>query len=142
MYFSTELRDRIRTAAADRCGYCQSPQHLVLGTLEIEHILPRSRGGTSDESNLWLACRVCNNFKSDRIDGWDPRTGQVVALFEPRRQMWFDHFRWSLDGTRIIGRTTWGRATVITLQLNNVVAVTVRRYWVSAGWHPPEPANQ
>jgi L-lactate dehydrogenase (cytochrome) len=31
-----------------------------------------------------------------------------------------------------------GRATVIALQLNHVMAVMVRREWVAAGWHPPE----
>ena len=42
------------------------------------------------------------------------------------------------DGTEIIGKTPCERATVIALQLNNLIAVTVRRQWVSAGWHPPE----
>jgi hypothetical protein len=42
-----------------------------------------------------------------------------------------------VDGTRIIGRTPVGRATVEALRLNNEVAVEVRRNWVLAGWHPP-----
>jgi hypothetical protein len=37
----------------------------------------------------------------------------------------------------ILGRTMTGRATVVALSLNNLVAVTVRRNWVTAGWHPP-----
>jgi hypothetical protein len=41
------------------------------------------------------------------------------------------------DGTRIIGLTACGRATALALQLNNVIAVMVRREWVAAGWHPP-----
>lgn len=132
-----ELRERIRREADYRCGYCLSPQHLVLGTLEIEHLLPRSRGGSDEESNLWLACRLCNNFKSDRTSLCDPQTGEEVLLFNPRRNRWSEHFRWSDDGTRILARTACGRATVIALQLNNVVAVNVRRNWVMAGWHPP-----
>jgi hypothetical protein len=44
---------------------------------------------------------------------------------------------WSDDGTRIIGRTASRRATVVALQLNNMIAVMVRRNWVAAGWHPP-----
>ena len=59
-----ELRARIREQARDRCGYCLSPQHLVLGQLEIDHILPTAKGGTDDEENLWLACRLCNGFKA------------------------------------------------------------------------------
>jgi hypothetical protein len=28
---------RVRAAARHRCGYCLSPQHLVMARLEIEH---------------------------------------------------------------------------------------------------------
>ena len=38
-------------------------------------------------------------------------------------ERWSDHFTWSADGTRILGRTPCGRATVVCLQLNNVIAV-------------------
>ena len=37
----------------------------------------------------------------------------------------------------IVGRTATGRATVVALSLNKLVAVTVPRNWVTAGWHPP-----
>lgn len=60
-----------------------------------------------------------------------------VRLFNPRTQQWSKHFAWSEDGTEIIGITACGRATAIALHLNNNIAVTVRRQWVSAGWHPP-----
>ena len=33
--------------------------------LEIEHIIPLAKGGTDDESNLWLACPICNGHKSE-----------------------------------------------------------------------------
>ncbi len=32
----------------------------------IDHIIPRSKGGTNDRKNLCLACRRCNNAKGDR----------------------------------------------------------------------------
>ena len=133
-----EIRARVRAAAGERCGYCLSPQYLVLGQLEIEHIIPRARGGSDDEDNLWLACRLCNNAKGVQTECLDPDTGQRVRLFDPRRQSWTDHFSWSADGTRVLGQTPCGRATVLALQLNGLVAVTVRRCWVAAGWHPPK----
>ena len=80
--------------------------------LEIDHILPRAHGR-------------------------DPLTGRRIRLFHPRRQRWGRHFQWNSDGTMILGRTATGRTTVVALNLNNLVAVTVRRNWVSAGWHPP-----
>jgi hypothetical protein len=137
-YIPTEARDRVRAQAGDRCGYCLSPQRLVLGWLEIEHIVPKAAGGSDDEENLWLGCRMCNNFKAAQTEAIDPETGQRIRLFNPRRQKWTDHFAWSDDGTRILGRTPWGRATVIALQLNNIIAVMVRAEWVAAGWHPPQ----
>jgi len=132
-----EIRQRIREEAGHRCGYCLSPQHLVLGVLEIEHIVPKACGGMDDESNLWLSCRLCNSFKAVQTKALDPITGRRVKLFHPRRQNWARHFRWNDDGTSVLGLTPCGRATVLALQLNNLFAVTVRREWVRAGWHPP-----
>jgi hypothetical protein len=114
---------------------------LVLGPLEIEHLLPRAAGGTDDEANLWLACRLCNNAKRTQTHAIDPYSGRRVRLFNPRVQRWRRHFYWSVDGTQIIGRTASGRATAIALQLNNLIAVMVRHAWVSAGWHPPTEDN-
>ena len=132
-----EIEQRVRSEAGDRCGYCLSPQHLVFGKLEIDHLVPVSRGGSDDEENLWLACRMCNNFKASQICGVDPETKQIVPLFNPRQLRWSDHFGWSADGKMMMGLTECGRATVIALQLNNLVATTVRSFWVQAGWHPP-----
>jgi hypothetical protein len=132
-----EVRTRVRAQAGDQCGYCRTPQRYILGWLEVEHIIPKARGGTDDEENLWLACRMCNGFKGTQTHGRDPVTGRRVRLFNPRRQRWSRHYTWSTDGTRIIGRTVCGRATVVALQLNHIIAVTVRREWAAAGWHPP-----
>ncbi|MGH9945504.1 MAG: HNH endonuclease [Pyrinomonadaceae bacterium] len=132
------LRRRVREAALNRCGYCLSPQTYVMSRLEVEHIIPRARGGSDDESNLWLSCGLCNRYKGTQIAGTDPEGGVTAApLFNPRLDTWHEHFRWSPDGTQIIGVTPVGRATVAALQLNNELAVEVRRNWVLAGWHPP-----
>lgn len=132
-----KVEERVREAAGHRCGYCLSPQQLVLGKLEIEHLIPSSRAGADEEENLWLACRMCNNFKAAQTHAHDPDTQQSVVLFNPRQQSWEEHFEWSGDGQKIIGRTACGRATVLALQLNNLIAMAVRRNWIAAGWHPP-----
>lgn len=135
----TAIDQRVREAARHRCGYCLSPQHLVMARLEVEHIIPRARGGTDEESNLWLACPICNGHKSDKVEGIDPQTGTLVPLFNPRVQPWVDHFTWTTDGLRIVGLTATGRATVVALHLSDDPdAITVRSYWVLAGWHPPK----
>jgi len=137
-HISEEVKTRVRTQARNQCGYCLSLQKYVLGILEIEHIIPKARGGTDDEDNLWLACRLCNNFKAAQTHAKDPETGRDVKLFNPRSQRWSEHFSWTDDGVYIVGKTACGRATVVALRLNNTYAVMVRQAWVSVGWHPPE----
>jgi HNH endonuclease len=134
---SEAVRVRVRASAQDRCGYCQSLQKYVLGILEIEHIIPKAAGGSDEEENLWLACRLCNSYKGVQTQGQDPESDRNVKLFNPRLQKWTRHFTWINNGTHIEGITACGRATVIAMQLNNSYAVPVRQAWISAGWHPP-----
>ena len=96
-----ELDRRVRQAARHRCGYCLSPQRLVMARLEIEHIVPVAKGGDSRESNLWLSCPLCNRFKADRTSARDPDTKTEVPLFNPRIQALVRAF--SLVGRRDSG---------------------------------------
>ncbi|UFP94103.1 HNH endonuclease [Gloeobacter morelensis] len=132
------VRFRIHLQALNRCGYCLSAQKYVFGALEVDHIVPKARGGTDVEDNLWLACRLCNGFKGTQTHGIDPLTARRSKLFNPRSQLWKRHFTWSDDGLRVLGRTVCGRATVVALQLNNLIALLVRNEWIKAGWHPPQ----
>jgi hypothetical protein len=60
----------------------------------------------------------------------------MVLLFNPRTQVWSEHFRWTEDGLRIAGLTPVGRVTVVALHLSDDPdALMVRSYWVLAGWH-------
>lgn len=136
-YLPEEVKTRVRREAREQCGYCQSLQKYVLGILEIEHIIPKALNGTDDEENLWLACRLCNGYKGIQAQAKDSITGTTVSLFNPRKQKWIEHFTWTGDGAYIEGITPCGRATVEALQLNNKIAVAVRKAWISAGWHPP-----
>lgn len=104
---------------------------------EVEHLILRAACGRTEEENLWLSCRRCNEFKGTQTAVSDPNTAELVALFHPRRQKWEEHFHWSEDGTEIVGLTPTGRATVVALKLNNQVIVVTRKLWVSAGWWPP-----
>ncbi len=137
MTISKAQRERVQVRAKNRCEYCHSHQNFILGWLEVDHWLPIAKGGKDTDDNLCLACEFCNQYKWTQIEGVDPQSGQTVPLFHPRRQIWEEHFSWSEDGTRILGLTPCGWATVIALRLNNELAVTVRRNWVRAGWHPP-----
>ncbi len=132
------LRYKVAEAARHRCGYCLTSQQVSGAQMHIEHIIPLSRGGSSDEGNLWLACAWCNSYKGAQMHAVDPLTGEPVSLFNPRMQVWSDHFRWNDEGTEITGLTPSGRATIAALRLNNEFIVSARRQWVIAGWHPPK----
>jgi len=131
------IRQLVKERARNRCEYCLCHQDYVLGRLQIDHVYPIVKGGSDTEGNLCLACELCNQHKWTKTGYTDPRTGKRAALFNPRKQRWTEHFTWSADGIKIIGLTGCGRATVNALKLNNNLAVTVRRNWVRAEWHPP-----
>jgi len=137
-YVGRALREQTAREARHRCGYCLTSARITGTRMEIDHIIPESLGGLTVRENLWLACSMCNDHKSNRIAAPDPLTGEVVRLFDPRRQLWPDHFDWSTEGDVIIGKTSTGRATIAAVRLNRVDLVEARRGWVSAGWHPPK----
>ncbi len=132
------LRQRVAEASRFRCGYCLTSQRIIGPLLEIDHIIPEARGGSSEEANLFLACPMCNSHKGDRQEAVDPDTQLVVALFNPRTERWGDHFEWVDGGAVLKGRTARGRATVAALGMNHPAMVSTRRLWVLAGWHPPD----
>lgn len=50
------------------CAYCKRP---ASGLPDPEHVLPLSRGGTNDMSNIVAACRACNADKNDlTLEEW------------------------------------------------------------------------
>jgi hypothetical protein len=135
---SKAQRERVAAAARQRCGYCLTDQHISGAQMHVEHIVPRARGGSSEESNLWLSCAWCNSYKGIQVEAQDPETGVLVSLFNPRWQCWIEHFAWDKDAINILGLTPTGRATLTALNLNNPYIVPARRLWALAGWHPPK----
>ena len=136
-YIPVNLKDQIQQQDRGRCCYCLTQEINSGIALSFDHILPQSRGGTTSFENVCLACRSCNEFKSDQVEAIDPLIGERVSLFHPRQQSWHEHFTWSEDGTRVEGLSAMGRATVLALQLNHTTIVVARRRWVASGWHPP-----
>lgn len=131
------LRKTLAQEGRYRCGYCLTLQKIIGLPMAIDHIIPETKGGETEQENLWLACRRCNEFKGSQTHALDPLTDNLVLLFNPRRQSWRTHFAWSEDGTHIIGLTATGRTTVEALRLNNDEIIAARALWVQVGWHPP-----
>jgi len=57
-----EIREYLLEKWGRECAYCGAGDT----PLEIEHIVPRSRGGSDRVSNLTLSCTACNRDKGDR----------------------------------------------------------------------------
>jgi hypothetical protein len=136
-YIAKALREQVTVEAHHRCGYCLTSSRIIGSPMELDHLVPESLGGPTVRETFWLACSMCNDHKGNRIAAPDPPTDAVVRLFDPRRQVWKEHFGWSPEGDLVIGKTTTGRATVAALRLNRAELVEARRAWVIVGWHPP-----
>ena len=136
-YIPLHIRRQVEEDAKNRCGYCLTPRLFTAKILHVEHIIPLAAGGTSQIDNLWLACDLCNSRKGFRTHALDPLTGLTIALFHPRQQKWSEHFAWSAIGDHVVGLTATGRATTLALSLNEPFLVEARKWWISAGWHPP-----
>lgn len=134
---SKGLDAKVRDQAKNRCGYCLVPQKLISYKLEIEHLIPKAKGGETKEDNLWLACRQCNLNKGIKTLGFDTLTFERINIFNPREQVWSEHFVLSKGKTEIIGKTSCGRATVSALQLNSDLQKTARKFWILSGIFPP-----
>lgn len=64
------------------CQYCGRQPGSA--ELTIDHVVPRSRGGTSCWENCVLACVDCNHLKADRT----PEQAQMRMRHEPFRPTW------------------------------------------------------
>lgn len=123
----------VRQRADGRCEYCLIPE-VYVWRHEPDHIVARQHRGITSEGNLALACFDCNRRKGPNLSSVDPETGQVVRLFHPRVDRWVGHFR--IEGSRIVGVTINGRATVELLQFNTPQRLAVRRALQRAGRYP------
>jgi 5-methylcytosine-specific restriction endonuclease McrA len=64
--------------ARDRwtCQYCGHER----GSLTVDHVIPRSKGGASSWENIVTCCAPCNRRKGDRL----PRQANMVPVRTPK----------------------------------------------------------
>lgn len=132
---SPSLRAAVETRANHRCEYCKLSQLGQEATYHVDHVIPRSAGGGSEFDNLALACVSCSLRKWANQSAEDPDTGEVVPLFNPRTQLWQQHFDW--HGELVVPLTSVARATIQALHLNRPLIVAIRKEETARGRHPP-----
>ncbi|NER45650.1 MAG: HNH endonuclease [Symploca sp. SIO1A3] len=149
MSVNERTRQFVRQRAKYLCEYCHSPEQSSSDIFTIDHLLPKSLGGSDKLDNLALACRRCNERRYNFMTGIDPQTGEEVAIFNPRLEQWSNHFNWISNGLKIVGTTPKGRATCYRLDFNDEChnqgfIQDSRQLWIKGGWHPPsdDPCKQ
>lgn len=78
---STRKRFEIFKRDSFTCQYCGVKPPKT--PLEVDHIIPVSKGGTNDEHNLITACFDCNRGKSNIIA--DVNLSQIDVIMEKKR---------------------------------------------------------
>jgi 5-methylcytosine-specific restriction endonuclease McrA len=90
-----EVREYLLEKYSRKCCYCGKMDT----ALEIEHITPKSRGGSNRVSNLCLACRSCNERKGNQtaIEFGFP-TIQAQAKLPLKDASAVNSVRWAIFG--------------------------------------------
>ena len=133
-YISSKLRREVVERAGNCCEYCLLNQEDIFFKFEIDHIIAEKHNGSSESDNLCLSCPDCNAFKGSDIGSIDAVTGKLTPLFNPREQIWRDHFQLNLG--IIEPKTAEGRVTVFLLRLNQEERVIDRLELINAGRYP------
>ena len=131
-------RDEVFKRAEGLCEYCQSQEKYSNAAFEVEHIIPIFQNGETILENLAFACSGCNKFKSNRTSAFDFQTQAETPFYDPRKDVWLEHFAWNEDFTEIAGLTAKGRVTIEGLKLNRKNVVNLRKVLLIVGEHPPQ----
>jgi hypothetical protein len=115
------------------CEYCHAPEAVFNFPFEVEHIYPQALGGETNEENLALSCRSCNIYKSDRISIIDEETKTEIRFFNPRLDIWTEHFIFQKDSGEISAATEIGEVTIDCLKINSRAQIEARKRWTKLG---------
>ncbi len=125
------LARKVRERAGGRREYCGVAQAVFPLPFQIDHIISEKHGGQTVERNLAFAFTHCNLYKGPNIAGRDSISGELTSLFNPRTDLWDDHF--TFVGRHIVGRTAVGRVTVQLLDMNTEDRLTLREELLGEG---------
>ena len=65
-YIPFKVKMRVVRRDNYKCQVCGKP--LLDNEVEFDHIIPISKGGSSEEHNIRLTCFKCNRDKNDRVE--------------------------------------------------------------------------
>ena len=138
-YIAAPLRRLVIERAGNCCEYCLLSQDDDDFSFHIDHVIAEKHHGETTADNLCLSCYVCNTYKGSDITSIDPHTRSVAMLYNPRTQIWTEHFQ--LQGVQIKALTSNGRVTVSLLRLNAPERLTEREILLKLGRYPCLPVD-
>lgn len=130
-YIPAALRRQVYERAKGCCEYCLIPDVATFTAHEIDHIIAEKHGGRTESGNLALSCAACNKYKGSDLASINPATAEIVALYNPRKNIWSENFRMS-EGN-LVPLTISGQVTASLLRLNRSDRVEERQILVEAG---------
>ena len=78
--YQNKLRSFIFSRSGGKCVYCGAK------ATEIDHVIPRSSGGTDSIHNLIASCRACNQIKSNlTLKAFGKLVGKDFSKLEPKK---------------------------------------------------------
>jgi hypothetical protein len=138
-YISASLRQLVTQRASGVCEYCRIHQTFSIYSHEVDHVIALKHGGQTNPENLVLACLPCNRHKGSDLTSLDPLTGEITPLFNPRTQIWSEHFL--LNGGFLQGLTATGRTTLFLLKINEASRLQLRQALATQGLYPDLPGD-
>ena len=93
-------------------------------------------------TNLAYACAFCNLNKGTDLGSIVWGTGNLVRFFNPRRDVWADHFRFDEDEAAIAPLTEIGEVTARILEFNISDRLAERQLLQEAGSYPSPEARR
>jgi len=123
-YIPAILRSLVYERADGCCEYCLISETVSFAKHQIDHIIAEKHGGQTVQENLALSCALCNKYKGSDLTSIDDETGEIVRLFNPRTDVWSEHFK--IGNGTFIGLTPNARVTIRLLQINNSARIEER----------------
>lgn len=134
MAISSSLRTQVAERANHQCEYCLIHEAYTIKKHEPDHIIPIKHRGGDDECNLAWACFLCNRHRGSDVAAYDLETGQLTPLFNPRMDIWSEHFQ--IDGGEIVALSAIGRVTILALSIDAADRVEIRSALAAEGLYP------
>lgn len=118
------------------CEYCLIHADDAFFGCEVDHVVSEKHGGLTTADNLAFACLPCNRRKGSDVGSLAEGTGALTRFYNPRTDVWLEHFAYESDGSMIRPLSEVGEVTVRILGFNQPEQIMERESLRSVGRYP------